>query len=198
MQKTQHTTYNTLWQAGDYAALDAHLRLARASDPDADTLVWSALCARAQNDLHAAFRYAAQAITASRTGEIYGLLGRLGEALKRPSLQLLAWQSAINQDPDNLTYRKALAEHYRALGNDDMADALIAALVDTDNAVQRSAPVPPTPDQPPRTLPAQTTVILVPVYDDLEATQACVTSLVASLAANSSAAHVLLIDDASP
>lgn len=199
MTNTNESIFRQLLRLGQYPALDAHLRLHRAANNSDDIIVWSTLCAQAQGDLHAAYRFIQPlAARSPRKAEIQALLGKVADELQTPNLRLQAWQAAVNADPSNMKYRIRLAKYHADMGNATFGREVIEILQRTNHSIKNSAIDAPTDWPEPKRLEEDAVVVLAPVYDDLEVTQKCLQALTASLDAIEAKVHILVINDASP
>ncbi len=192
-QATNHI--QSLYERGDYDALAEHLKCKRSAGNRHDVDVWAALLAYRQGDYHAAYRAALMAISHnSALARPYALLGRIGEALAMSSLAIYGYQQAVRLEPLNNDYREMLARCYREQGNVAMANRVQALLTEPAAIV-----VPEGIDHAAtEALPPNSVVVVVPVYDDVGTTRACLHRLLVSVADNTTPMHILVINDASP
>lgn len=202
----KNSTIERLWRSGDLQALERLLAPRRCNDPGENTLVWSALCARARGDLHATYRFLSPRFEySSGQAQILALLGRIGDELALPLLSLHGWQGAVNADPLDIGYRKRLSRYHMDQGNPAMAMAVLEPY--------RLYQCNPEEDPPPReseeeeatgaaselaALDPDAVVVLIPVYEDFEATSVCLHRVRESVAQCEVPVHVLIINDASP
>lgn len=205
MSQTQRVI-NALWQQGDYQSLEQLLTRQRYVNSGEQALSWSALCARARGDLHASYRFAAPLLDRSiQQDGIMALLGTLGDELKLPQLSLQGWQAAVNANPLQLHHRKALGKYHVNQGNPAMAMAVLEPYriyhhQDKDGEVAML----PAPGQDESeqgrgvVLEPGTVVLVIPVYEDYEATRTCLERVLRYLRDNRTPLHLLVINDASP
>lgn len=195
---TSATQYQQLIDDGQFDQLEQLLRRRRGNGGD-KVLLWSALGSLAQDDPHAAYRYLTPVAQRQRNrAMVQGVLGKIGDALQLPTLRQQGWQAAVNAEPDLRRWRSGLARYYRDMGNTRLGLAVLSTLRKTRAASRRSKLPLPQLWPAKHTLASDAVVVLLPVYDGVELTQACLASIAESMPHNQREVHLLLINDASP
>ncbi len=117
----------------DSAKAEQQFKLAQAIDPNSEEVVLSlARLYNEQGDLPKSAKTITDVPAENRSARMNFALGGIYDQMKRPKDAAEAYQAAVNEDPDNVDAKRALAAALQASGQIDAAAKVYGQLVGTD------------------------------------------------------------------
>lgn len=201
--------YHALRQSGEPARADELLQLAlQVPEYRPEALIWRGLDAlQAEQPQHAFLLLAKACEVLEKRSDLVALLAHCAQAQERPRQALALLQDAWCRNADDETLRLALLKACQATC--DTSPLLRRILEQADTLQQGNAMLQPgsagLPDMPQpardERLPAADSLpvdILIPVYDGLAETLACIDSVLDNRRLNRTPQRLVVLDDASP